>query len=74
MALLESPPANAEDAGSIPEPGRFLHAAKQLSSSATVLCLCLRAREPQLPSLRAAAPEACTPESPVLWQQENPLQ
>ena len=61
MALVESPPANAEDTGSIPEPGRFLHAAKQLSSHATVLSMCLRARDPQLLSPRAAAAEACTP-------------
>ena len=61
MALVESPPANAEGTGSIPEPGRFLHAAKQLSSRATVLSVCSRARDPQLLSLRAAAAEACTP-------------
>ena len=73
VALVESPPANAEDTGPIPEPGRFLHAEKQLSSHATVLSVCSRAQDPQLLSPRDAAAEACTLE-PSALQQENPLQ
>ena len=34
-AVVKNPPANAQDTGSIPGPGRFPHAAEQLSPCTT---------------------------------------
>ena len=57
-SVEKNPPANAEDTGSIPGPGRPHMPWSNLIRASQLLSLCPKAREPQLPSPRAATPEA----------------
>ena len=49
-SVEKNPPANAEDTGSIPGPGRSHMPRSNLIRASQLLSLCPKAREPQLPS------------------------
>ena len=46
--MVKNQPANAEDMGSIPSPGRFHMLQSNLARAPQLLSLCSRAHEPQL--------------------------
>ena len=56
--MVENPPANAGDTGSIPGPGRSHMPRSNKAHAPQLLSLCSGAREPQLLSPRAATTEA----------------
>ena len=60
-AVVENPPANAGDMGSIPGPGRSHMPRSNKARVPQLLSLCSRAREPQLLSPCAATTEARVP-------------
>ena len=59
--VVENPPANAGDTGSIPGPGRSHMPRSNYARVPQLLSLCSRAREPQLLSLHAATTEDRAP-------------
>ena len=78
-AVVENPPANAGDTGSIPGLGRSHMPWSNEARAPQLLSLCSRAREPQLLSLRATTTEACVPrarapqlEKPLQWEARTP--
>ena len=72
-AVVKNPPANAEDTGSIPGPGRSHTLRSNEACAPQLLSLRSRTYEPQLLSLRATTTETCAPTAHAL-QQEKPLQ
>ena len=70
--MVESPPANAGDTGSIPGPGGSHLLWSSWAQVPQLLSLRSRARAPQLLSPRAATTEACTPRTCALQQKKPP--
>ena len=71
--MVKNPPANAEDTGSSPGPGRSHMPQSNYARAAQLLRQGSRARKSQLLSLHAATTEACAPRARAP-QQEKPLQ
>ena len=71
-AVVKNPPANAGDAGSIPDPGRSHMPWSNYTCAPQLLNLCPRARVPQLLSPCATTTEARVPKAHA--PQEKPPQ
>ena len=71
-AVVENPPANAGDTGSIPGPGRSHMPRSNSARAPQLLSLCSRVREPQLLSLCATTTEARAPRARALQQDKPP--
>ena len=70
--VVKNPPADAADTGLIPGPGRFPHAAEQLTRAPQLLSLHSRAHEPQLLSQHATTTEAHVLRACALQQKKPP--
>ena len=70
--VLKNPPANAEDTGSSPGPGRSHMPQSNEACAPQLLSLHSRAREPQQLSPRTATSEARAPEARALQQGKPP--
>ena len=71
-AVVENPPANAGDMGSIPGPGRSLMPRSNWARAPQLLSLRSRAHEPQLLSPCATAAEARVPRAHAPQQEKPP--
>ena len=70
--MVENPPANAGDTGSIPGPGRSHMPWSNRAHVPQLLSLRSRASAPQPPNLRAATTEARVPRARALQQEKPP--
>ena len=70
--MVKNPPANAEDRGSSPGPGRPHMPWSNSAHVPQLLSLRSRAREPQLRSPRATTSEAHTPRARAPQQEKPP--
>ena len=69
-AVVNNPPANARDTGSIPGLGRSHMLWRDWTCVPQLLNLCYRTRLPQLLSPHATTTEACAPRARALQQKE----
>ena len=70
--MVKNPPANAEDTGSIPGPGRSHMPRSNWTREPQLLSLRSRACEPQLLSPRATTTEAHAPRARAPQQEKPP--